>query len=191
MDEDNSNVYNKLANQRVLFLAGDITAEIANKLVAYLLLFDNQSSEEITFYINSSGGDIIDGLLPIYDTFQYIKAPIRTICIGQAYSCAAIILAAGTKGRRFAYPNADIMIHTVQVTDISGTQSELEEESKRTKKLNASLMEMIARHTGQSLRKVKRDCQEDRYMTSQEALEYGIIDEVIKPSKEIPELKKK
>ena len=187
----NFDIYVTLAKERSLFLIGELEAEIANELVALLFWLDKQSSEEITVYINSGGGTIPDGLHALYDTFQFIKSPVRTICIGEAHSSAAILLASGSKGRRFAYPNSEIMIHTVQVSDVSGSQSELEEESKRTKKLNAHLMEMIARHTGQSLRKVKRDCQEDKYMTAQEALEYGIIDEILKPTKEIPELKKK
>lgn len=186
-----SNIYSKLAEERIFFIGDMITQEVANRLVAHLIFLDKKSpTEEITVVINSCGSDVQEGLLPIYDAFQVVRAPIKTICIGQAYSGAAILLAAGTKGRRFAYADADVMIHTVQVAEISGTQSQLEDESRRTKRLNGSLMELIARHTGQSLRKVKRDCSEDKYMTAKEALEYGIIDEIIKSEKELPPLKK-
>ncbi|HVI43186.1 MAG TPA: ATP-dependent Clp protease proteolytic subunit [Anaerovoracaceae bacterium] len=189
---DNFDIYNSLAQDRFLFLSGDIVGDVANKIVAWLLWLDKKSpTDEITIYINSDGGNITNGLMTVYDTFQFIHAPIRTICIGEAYSSAAVLLAAGSKGRRFAYPNSEVMIHTVQVSDISGNQSQLEDESKRTKKLNASLMEIIARHSGQSLSKVKRDCLKDKYMTAQEALEYGLIDEIIKPNKEVPALKKR
>lgn len=184
-------IYAKLAKERILFLCEDIGADIATSLTAHLFWLDSLNSDlDITLCINSHGGSVSDGLLTIYDTMQYIKAPIKTICIGEAYSAAAIILASGTKGKRLAYPNSKIMIHTIQVSDIFGSTSDLEKESKMVKKLNQSLMEIIARYTGQSLKKVKRDCKEDLYMDAQEALDYGIIDEIIIPFKSIPELKK-
>lgn len=189
---ENFDIYNNLAQERILFLSGDIIGDVANKLVAWLLWLDKKSpTEDITIYINSDGGNITNGLMTVYDTFQSINAPIKTVCIGEAYSSAAVLLAAGSKGKRFAYPNSIIMIHAVQVSDISGDQAQLEDEYKRTKKLNASLMELTARHSGQSLTKVKRDCGKDKYMTAQEALEYGLIDEIVKPNKEIPALKKR
>jgi ATP-dependent Clp protease protease subunit len=182
-------VYSRLVKERILFLAEEIEAELATTLTATLFWLDSQSStQEITLYINSPGGTVSDGLLTIYDTLQVIKAPVRTICIGEAYSGAAVILAAGTKGRRLAYPNAKIMIHPIQVGELSGSQPEIEKEAKRIKKLNSSLIELIARHSGQSLKKVRKDCQTDKFMSADEALEYGLIDEIVKPSKKVPEL---
>lgn len=181
-------VYFKLSNDRILFLKEDINSRVATDLVASLVWMDGiDPNQEITLCINSPGGTISDGLLTIYDTIQFIRAPVKTICIGEAYSGAAVILAAGTVGKRYAYPNAEIMIHGVQVSlDMQVKQSELEKESRRTKKLNNILMEIIAKHTGQSVEKVKKDCAEDRYLTAKEAVEYGIIDDIIKPQKRVP-----
>jgi ATP-dependent Clp protease protease subunit len=133
---------------------------------------------------------VSDGFLTIYDTMQYVKSPIKTICIGEAYSGAGIILSAGSKGMRYACPNSEVMLHAVQVEDMSGTTQDIQKESKRIKVLNQKLMEIIAHHTGQSLRKVKRDCREDKFFSAKEALEYGIIDYIIEPSKTIAVLKK-
>lgn len=164
---------------------------MATNMVAHLLWLDSQDPKaEITIFINSVGGTVSNGLLTIYDTMQYISAPVRTICIGEAYSGAAVLLAAGDKGSRFAYPNARIMIHAVQAYDIGGSQYEVERESNRIKFMNQSLMEMIARHTGQSLSKVKKDCIEDKFFTAKEALEYGLIDGIVKPTKRIPTIKR-
>ncbi len=184
-------VYSRLIYDRILFLREEIDVEVATNLVATLLWLDNISNEEITLYINSPGGTICDGLLSIYDTMQLINSPIKTVCIGEAYSAASIILAAGTPGRRFAYSHGKVMIHSIQVTDFSGPQDELEKESKRVKKINEVLMELTARHTSQPLEKVKRDCVEDKFMTAAEALKYGVIDEIIQPIKNIPELKRR
>lgn len=189
-NSQHKDVFSRLALERTLFLAQEIDAEVATSLVANLFWLDKQDPEkEITLYINSIGGSVSDGLLTIYDTLQFIQAPIRTICIGEAYSSAAVLLASGSHGARFAYPSARIMLHMIQVSEMSGTQKEIEEESKRIKELNDQLMKIIARHSGQSLRKVKRDCEKDRYFTPEEAIKYGIIDGIIKPAKIIPELK--
>lgn len=187
----NCDIFGQLARDRNLFIYHDIDGHIATTLVAHLLWLDLQDSEtEITIYINSIGGTVSNGLLTIYDTMQNINAPIRTICIGEAYSGAAVLLSAGTKSRRFSYPNAKIMIHAIQAYDIGGSQSEVEKESKRIKFMNQSLMELMARHTGQSLTKIKRDCVEDKYFTAKEALDYGLIDNIIKPVKKIPNIKR-
>lgn len=183
-----SSQYSKLTKYRVLFITQELDSNVSTDIAAALHLLDLQSHDEITIYINSPGGMIADGLLTIYDTMQTIHSPIRTVCIGEAYSGAAVLLAAGTKGKRYAYPSAQIMIHSVQVSEVSGTHSELMEEAKRVNKMNNSLMETIARHTGQSLSKVKKDCKGDKYMLAEEALKYGIIDEILKPTKELPEL---
>jgi ATP-dependent Clp protease protease subunit len=183
-------IFEELSRERVLFLQGDITSSSATELVANLLLLDKQSiNDEIVIYISSQGGDV-GGLMAIYDTFQSIQAPIRTVCIGEACSAAAIILTAGSKGLRSAYKNSRIMIHDIQLFDLSGSHAEVAKESKRIKKDSTAIMEIIARHSGQSLRKIKRDCKTDKYFTASEALSYGIIDEIVKYKKEIPELRK-
>lgn len=182
-------VYSRLVKERILFLSEEIDADLATMLTATLFWLDSQSStQEIKLYINSPGGTVSDGLFTIYDTLQVIKAPVKTICIGEAYSGAAVILAAGTKGKRLAYTNSKIMIHPIQVSEISGSQPEIEKESKRIKQLNSQVIELIARHTGNTLKKVKKDCQTEKFMSASEALNYGIIDDIVKPNKEIPAL---
>lgn len=182
-------VYSRLAKERILFLKEPIDGDISSDLVASLFWLDSlNSTQDITIYINSPGGTVCDGLFTIYDTLQFVKSPIKTVCIGEAYSGAAVILAAGTKGKRLAYPNARIMIHSVQTSGMSGAQHEIQKEAEMTRELNESLMEILARHAGQPLSKVRKDCMEDKYMTAKQALQYGIIDEIVKPYKENPPL---
>lgn len=184
-------IYSQLIEERILYLCTPIEAISASTLSAYLISLSRTDPEkEITIYINSPGGDIIDGLITIYDTMQAIPTPIKTICIGEAFSSAAVILSAGSKGKRYAYQNARIMIHSIQTEVAYSSQQEFEKEFKRTKKLNDWLLETVARHTGQTLRKIRKDCKEDKFMTAEEALKYGIIDEIIAPLKEIPPLRK-
>lgn len=185
-------VFTRLVSERVMFISQEIDCEMATEKAATLLLLNRlDPTKEITLYINSIGGSVTDGLLTIYDTFQHIEAPIRTICIGEAYSSAAVLLMAGTKGLRSAYPSARIMIHNIQVQEMSGNQKQIEDESKRIKALNQTLMEIISRHTGQSLRKVRHDCADDKYFTPEEAIKYGLIDSVIVSAKCLPDIKKR
>ena len=185
-------IFEFLLDKRMIFLSEEITGAVATKIAATLLWMDKVDCEsEITFFINSIGGSVSDGLFTIYDTLQYVKSPIKTICVGEAYSSAAIILASGSKGLRFAYPNSMIMIHNLQIEDMSGTQKEIEEESKRLKKLGNDIVNLVARHTGQPLRKVRRDCEKDKYFTPEEAIKYGIIDGIMSANKPIPELNTK
>jgi len=185
-----SEIYRNLFESRSVFLLGDIHVQSSATLAAQLLWLNAIKQDEITIYINSQGGDIDSGLLTIYDTIQWITSPISTVCIGEAYSSAGYILASGSRGKRYAYPHSKIMIHGVQTSELSGTQDEIEAESKRIKQLNQSLMEIIARHSKQTLTKVKRDFKKDKYFTAEEALKYGLIDEVIEPTKKIPPLKR-
>lgn len=181
------NIYSRLASERIIFISQEIDGVLATEKSATLLWLDKvDPNKEITIYINSIGGSVTDGLLTIYDTMQVIKAPVKTVCIGEAYSSAAILLASGSQGLRFAFPNARIMIHGIQVDDVSGTQKGIEDELKKVKSLNQSLMEILARHTGQRLNKVKKDCIEDKYFSSKEAIKYGLIDGIIGGSKHIP-----
>lgn len=178
------NVISSLIKDRILFLTDDVEIGVATELVATLLYLDlKNSSKEITIYINSQGGDTQNGLMTIYDAMQFIASPIKTICIGEAYSTAAVLLSAGTKGLRFAAPHAKIMIHSLQLGNLSGTQQEIEDETKQCKKLNDAVMKIIAHHTGQNIKKVKRDCLKDKYFTSEEAIKYGLIDGIIQSNK--------
>lgn len=178
-EKSSVDIFSSLLRERILFLSEEIDATVATSICASLLFLDIQSQQEITLYINSIGGSVSDGLLTIHDTLQYIQSPVKTVCIGEAYSSAAVILAAGKKGRRFAFPHAKIMIHNIQVQEMSGTQEEIQKEAKRFKELNQVLMNLIAKHTQQPLRKVKRDCLKDKYFTPSEAIKYGLIDHII------------
>lgn len=177
-------VYKFLAEKRHLFLTGDVNHSSANHIVSHLLLLDFQSNEDITIIINSGGGDIEGGLLTIYDAFQYIKSPIKTFCIGEASSAAGFLLSAGTIGKRLAFPHAKIMLHGVQVSDLSGTQEEISRENKSVRDLNKTLCEILAKHTGQSIKKITKELKKDKYFTAEEALKYGIIDKIVTSLKE-------
>lgn len=180
-------VLEKLMERRIIYLDDEIVS--GNIIVPQLMLLDSQDhSEPISIWINSNGGDMY-GFFGIYDAMQAIQAPVQTVCWGLAASAAAIILAAGTHGMRIAFPNSYVMIHQVQVGEISGSGTEIEIEAKESKKLNHKLAEILARHTHQPLAKVKRDCEHDKYMDAQTALEYGIIDQIIPAVKGVPVLR--
>lgn len=181
-------VYARLVRERVIFLNEEINDESAGLIVAKLFLLDREnSSEPIELWINSPGGET-DGFFAIYDMIQMIQAPVKTVCIGSASSAAAIVLAAGTPGYRYATKNSHIMIHQV-LGAISGKASDVENEAKEMKKLKNTLTEILARHTGNTMAKIKRDTESDRYMDAQTAKDYGIIDEILPQTKKIPELK--
>jgi ATP-dependent Clp protease protease subunit len=184
-----TDVFARLVKDRIIFLVGEITQESASTIVAMMFLLNNQSKEkEINLWIYSEGGDV-SGFFAIYDTMQLIEAPIRTVCFGSASSAAAMILAAGSKGKRHCLPNSHVMIHQIQVGFNGGTGTELEIEAKEAKKIKNRLTQNLARHTGQLESKVRHDCEYDKYLDAESALEYGIIDSIMAPSKEIPELK--
>lgn len=191
--KDGERIYDissRLLKDRVIFLDSEIDQEVASNIVALLFLLDRESSEPISLWINSNGG-ILEGLFAIYDMMQRIKCPVKTICVGEACSAAAVLLAAGSKGIRFAMPNSRIMIHQIQINGMEGTNAEIEVSAKELKKLQSLLTETIARHTGNSVVKIKRDIKLDKYLSAKEAIEYGLIDKLLIPSKEIPELKKR
>lgn len=175
-----ADLYKELAHKRRLFLLGEIDNLVATNLVAHFLWLDSLDSNlPIELYINSSGGVIEGGLLTIIDMMAKIKAPISTICIGEAYSSAGFILSAGTKGKRFATTHSKIMLHGVQVSDLAGTQKEIAQEQKQIKNLNDALIKLICNNTGQSMAKIKKDLKNDKYFTAEEAIKYGIIDEIL------------
>jgi len=185
---DNS-VYDNLAKKRILFLNEDIDAQNATKLSAHFLYLNSLSKrKEITLYINCIGGVVDGGLFAIYDTMQQISCPIKTICVGQAYSSAAVILASGTPGRRLAFPNSTIMIHSVSLDNISGSIHEIEIETKNLQNLNDKMLKILSKHTKNKFSKIKQDCSRDKYMNAEEALQYGLIDGILTPEKILPSM---
>jgi ATP-dependent Clp protease protease subunit len=172
-------IYSRLLNERIIFLGTPIDDQIANLIVAQLLHLESEDPDkDISIYINSPGGDVYSGLA-IYDTMQFIKPDVQTICVGIAMSMGALILAGGAKGKRMALPNAKILIHQVWTGGIGGQASDIERRANETIALKHRIEEILASHTGQDLEKIKHDTDRDYFMTSQEANEYGIIDRVI------------
>ncbi|MBI2450356.1 MAG: ATP-dependent Clp endopeptidase proteolytic subunit ClpP [Candidatus Nealsonbacteria bacterium] len=172
-------IYSRLLKERIVFLASPITDSVANSIIAQLLfLASKDADKDIQLYINTPGGSVTAGLA-IYDTMQYIKCPVSTVCVGLAASMGATLLAAGAKGKRFALPNSQVMMHQV-AGGVTGEAIEIEITAKQIIKIKEKLNKILAKHTGQSLEKVERDTDRDFYLDAQEAKEYGIIDEVIK-----------
>ncbi len=178
--ERSYDIYSRLLKDRIVFLGGEINDAVANTVVAQLLFLEMEDPDaEINLYINSPGGSVTAGMA-IYDTMQYVKCPVRTVCIGMAASMGAFLLMAGEKGKRLALPNAEVMIHQPlggaqgQATDVQIRAEWL----VRTKK---KMIAMMSEMTGQPLVKVQADCERDYFMTAQEALDYHIIDEIYQP----------
>lgn len=173
-------IYSRLLKDRIIFLAGPIIDPVANSVIAQMLYLAAQDpKKEIKFYINSPGG-ILTSALAIYDTMQYVQPPVSTVCVGAAGSGAAVLLAAGTKGKRFALPNSEILLHQVAVSGLGGQAAEVEIAAKQIVKLKNKINKILAKHTGRPLKKIEKDTDRDFYLSAPEAKEYGIIDEVIK-----------
>ncbi len=171
-------LWSRLLKDRIIFLGSQIDSAVANVIIAQLLFLESDDPEkDIYIYINSPGGIVTAGLA-IYDTMQYIKAPISTICIGQAASMASVLLAGGTKGKRQALAHSRIMIHQ-PLGGASGQASDIEIQAKEILKLKSKLIKILGQHTGQQEKRVEKDCDRDYYMMAQEALEYGLIDKVV------------
>ncbi|WP_349682095.1 ATP-dependent Clp endopeptidase proteolytic subunit ClpP [Mesotoga sp. UBA5847] len=171
-------IYTKLLSERIVFLGWPIDDEVSNIVVAQLLFLESQDPEkDISLYINTPGGSITSGLA-IYDTMQYVKPDISTICIGMAASMGAILLAGGTKGKRFALPNSRVMIHQ-PFGGAEGVAKDIEIRAKEILYLRDELNKILAKHTGQSIKKIEKDADRDFFMSSAEAVEYGMIDKVI------------
>jgi len=171
-------IFSRLLEERIIFLAGPVTDMNANVVIAQMLyLASKDSKRDIKLYINSPGGSVTAGLA-IYDTMQYLKCPVSTICIGLTASMAAVILAAGTKGKRFALPNAEILLHQV-AGGMQGQAADIEITAKQIIHMKQKLNKIISSHTGQTLSKVENDTDRDFYLTAEEAKKYGLIDEVI------------
>ena len=173
-------IYSRLLKDRIVFLAGPIIDPVANSVIAQMLYLAAQDPEkEIKFYINSPGG-VLTSALAIYDTMQYVKCPVSTVCVGAAASGAAVLLAAGTKGKRFALPNAEVLLHQVAVSGLAGQAVEVEIAAKQIIKLKDKINKILAKHTSQLLTRIEKDTDRDFYLSAGEAKEYGLIDEVIK-----------
>ncbi|MBA7627433.1 ATP-dependent Clp protease proteolytic subunit [subsurface metagenome] len=172
-------IYSRLLKDRIVFLAGPINDVVANSIIAQMLFLASQDpKKDIQLYINTPGGSVTAGMA-IYDTMQYVKCPISTVCIGMAGSMGATLLAAGEKGKRFALPNSQVLLHQV-AGGVTGEAVEIEITAKQIVKIKERLNKILAKHTGQSLEKISKDTDRDFYLTAEEAKEYGIIDKVIK-----------
>lgn len=176
-------IYSRLLEDRIIFLGGPINDGIANTVIAQMLFLDHKDPrKEMVMYINSPGGEV-NAALAIYDTMQFVKSPVSTICVGLAASAAAVILGAGAKGKRFALPNSEIMIHQVAMEGVGGQATEIEITAKEIGKIKTRLNEVLAKHTGQNIKKIEKDTDRDYFMSVEEAKKYGLIDEIIKTKK--------
>lgn len=173
-------IYSRLLKERIIFLGGPINDGLANVVIAQLLHLEHEDpKKDIKLYINSPGGSVTAGLA-IYDTMQYVKPDVSTICVGMAASMGAVLLAAGKKGKRIALPNAEIMLHQV-MGGAEGQAVEVEIAAKHILKVKERLNQILVKHTGQPMAKIDRDTDRDFFLTADEAKSYGVIDEVIKP----------
>jgi len=171
-------IFSRLLKDRIIFMGTAINDEVANIIVAQMLYLESDNPDkEIMLYINSPGGSVNAGLA-IYDTMQHIRCSVATICLGQAASMAAVLLAAGKKGRRIALPNSRVLIHQ-PLGGVSGQASDIEIHAREIIRLRTRLNEMLVKHSGQSMKKVKNDTDRDFIMTADEAMKYGIVDEVM------------
>jgi len=173
-------IYSRLLKDRIIFLAGPINDVVANSVIAQLLFLASQDpKKDIQLYINTPGGSVTSGMA-IYDTMQYVKPDISTVCFGMAASMGATLLAAGQKGKRFALPNSQVLLHQV-AGGVTGEAVEIVITARQIVKIKEKLNSILANHTGQPLEKVEKDTDRDFYLSAEEAKDYGIIDEVINP----------
>ena len=178
-------IYSRLLVDRILFIGTPVDDMVSNVVIAQLLFLQmSDPKKDIHLYINSPGGSVTAGLA-IYDTMQYLTCDVNTYCIGQAASMGAVLLAAGTKGKRYALPNANIMIHQV-LGGAEGQASDVEIRVKYMLKLKQRLNSILAKHTGRAVEQVEKDCDRDNFMSSEEAKAYGLVDHVVQSRKEIP-----
>ena len=172
-------IYSRLLKENIIFLGTPIDDNVANLVIAQLLFLEAEDPEkDVSLYINSPGGVVTAGMA-IYDTMLFIRPHVATICVGQAASIAAILLAAGTPGKRFALPNSRVLIHQPTMGGLSGQATDIDIHAREILRIRAGLNEIMAKHTGQPLEKVERDMERDFWMSAQQAREYGMIDEII------------
>jgi ATP-dependent Clp protease, protease subunit len=171
-------IYSRLLKDRIVFLGSVVTDDVANVVTAQLLFLESEDPErDIFFYINSPGGSVTAGLA-IYDTMQYVRPQISTVCVGQAASMGAVLLAAGTKTKRFALPHARIMIHQ-PLGGFQGQAADIDIQAREILRMREELNNILMKHTGQSLKKIEKDTDRDMFMNGKQAQEYGLVDEVI------------
>lgn len=172
-------IYSRLLKDRIIFLGSAIDDTVANAVIAQLLFLESQDQErDIKLYINSPGGSVTAGLA-IYDTMQYIKPSVSTICVGMAASMGAVLLTAGEKGKRFVLPNSEVMIHQV-LGGVQGQATDIKIHAERILQVKDSLNKIISKHSGQPLKKVSDDTERDKFLTAKDALSYGLVDKIIK-----------
>jgi len=175
-------IYSRLLKERIIFLGGPVTDQVANNVIAQLLFLEHEDpKKDIKLYLNTPGGSVTAGLA-VYDTMQYVKAPVSTICVGMAASMGAVLLSAGQKGKRFTLPNSEILLHQV-MGGAEGQAIEIEITARHIVKIKDKLNQVLVKHTGQKLEKIEKDTDRDFYLTAQEAKNYGLIDEIIKTKK--------
>ncbi len=178
MGERAYDIYSRLLKDRIIFLGGPVDDASANIVIAQLLFLESEDKEkDIKLYINSPGGSVTAGLA-IYDTMQYIKPNVATICVGMAASMGAVLLASGAKGKRYALPNSEIMLHQV-MGGAEGQASDIKIRAERILKIRDSLNKILEKHTGQTLSKIEKDTDRDYFLTAEEAMKYGVIDKII------------
>ncbi|HET7100324.1 MAG TPA: ATP-dependent Clp endopeptidase proteolytic subunit ClpP [Terriglobia bacterium] len=176
-------IYSRLLRDNIIFIGTPIDDNVANLVTAQLLFLEAEDPEkDVSLYINSPGGVVTAGMA-IYDTMQFIRPDVATICIGQAASVAALLLSAGTHGKRFALPNSRVLIHQPTMGGLSGQATDIDIHAREILRVRAGLNEIMARHTGQPLEKIERDVERDFWMDAQQAREYGIVDEIIEKHK--------
>ena len=172
-------IYSRLLKERIVFLGGPLDVDVANIVIAQMLFLTAENDkEDIRLYINSPGGSVTS-CMAIYDTMQHIKPDVETICVGQAASAAAVLLACGAKSKRYSLPNARIMIHQ-PMGEAGGQATDIAIHAKEILRVKESLNEILAKHTGKSKTQIEQDSERDRYMSAQEALKYGLIDKIVK-----------
>ena len=172
-------IYSRLLKERIIFLGGPIVDPVANAVIAQLLFLESEDDKkDIKLYINSPGGSV-PATLAVYDTMQYVKPDVSTICIGMAASGAALLLSAGATGKRYSLPNSEVLIHQVMAGGIEGQAVEIEISAKHIMRLKTRVNEIMSGHTGKPVEQVEHDTERDYYMTAMDAKEYGIIDEII------------
>ncbi len=182
-------IYSRLLKDRIVFLGDLVHDHMANTIIAQMLFLESEDPDkEVNLYINSPGGSVTAGMA-IYDTMQYIKPDVATICMGQSTSMAALLLAAGTKGKRYALPNARIMIHQ-PLGGVQGQATDIDIQAREILKIKETIHKILARHTGQPLEKIRHDTERDFFMSGEEAVEYGIVDKIIEKREIQDELKK-
>jgi ATP-dependent Clp protease protease subunit len=175
-------IYSRLLKERIIFLGGPVNDAVANTVIAQLLFLEHEDpKKDIKLYINSPGGSVTAGMA-IYDTMQYVRPDVATMCVGIAASMGSFLLAAGKKGKRFTLPNSEILLHQVSVDSIGGQATEIEISARQILKTKARLNQILAKSTGQNLAKVEKDTERDFWLSAEEAKAYGVVDEIIKKS---------